>query len=196
MATYYSGKSTLATSVKLYSDAALTIPAANGYYSSNGISRYQETGVLQTQASCSPCVELPYTVLSIIEYSVGSSGSSFKFKLSNALPFDIDVKNAIATLYPSLSDCNSLNTPTYQDSCTSHIIAANTSGIQSENGSTPPSCVSVENYYYYKINNSINITVGANTYSNLGNGYILTVNGWDIFIQIYSQCFLLSTNCI
>ena len=195
MATYYSGKPTLAASAKLYMDAALTIPAANGYYSANGISRYQDAGVLQTQAACAPCVDLPYTVLSIVEYSVGISSSTFSFRLSNALPFDINVQNAVVDMYESISSCNLDGVPDYQDTCPSRIITTGSLGIQTANGSTPPSCTVVQNYYY-KMDNPINITIGPNTYNNLSNGDILTVGGWDIFIQLYPECYLLSTNCI
>lgn len=194
MAIYYSKKSTLAASTALYTDASLTTPAANGYYAENGISRYQDSGILQTQASCSPCINLPYTVLSLVKYSIWGSTSKFEFNLSNPLPFDIDVKNAGVNMYSTISNCNSSNTPDYQDTCTSHIILANSSGIQNENGSTPPLCSSVENYYY-KMNSPINITVGVNTYNNLSNGYILTVNGYDIFIQLYPECYFLTTTC-
>jgi len=195
MAIYYSGKPTLASSAKLYSDIGLTIPAADGYYSADGIVRYQNAGMLQTQAACSTCVDLPYTVLSLTEYSVGSSSSLFEFNLSNALPFDIDVKNAVVDIYASLSYCDLDGVPDYQDTCVSRIILANTSGIQTENGSTPPLCSAVQGYYY-KMNNPINITVGGNTYNNLSNGDVLTVGGWDIFIQLYPECFLLTTTCI
>jgi hypothetical protein len=195
MTIFYSGKPTLAASTALYTDPALTILAPNGYYSVDDISRYQYAGVLQTQATCSPCIDLPYTVLSLIEYSVGISNSIFSFKLSNALPFDIDVKNAVVDIYPTISDCNLLNTPAYQDTCVSKLILASTSGVQTENGSTPPLCTAVQNYYY-KMNNPINITVGGTTYNNLSNGDILTVGGWDIFIQLYPECYLLKTDCI
>lgn len=195
MAIYYSGKPTLSESTKLYTDAALTIQATDGYYSRDGIVRYQNSGGLQTEAACSSCIDLPYTVLSLTEYSVGSSSSLFEFRLSNALPFDVDVQNAIVDIYATLSYCNLDGVPDYQDTCVSHIIAASTSGIQTENGSTPPPCSTVQGFYY-KMNNPINIIIGGNAYNNLSNGDILTVGGWDIFIQLYPECYLLSTNCI
>ena len=195
MAIYYSGKSTLSSSAKLYSDIGLTIPAADGYYSADGIVRYQNAGVLQTQAACSTCVDLPYTVLSLTEYSVGSSSSLFEFRLSNALPFDIDVQNAVVDIYATLSYCNLDGIPDYQDTCISRIIPTGAFGIQTENGSTPPPCLTVSGYYY-KMNNPINIIIGGNAYNNLSNGDVLTIGGWDIFIQLYPECFLLTTNCI
>jgi hypothetical protein len=195
MATYYSSKPTLAESTALYTDTLLTIPADNGYYSADGVSRQQTSGVLQTQATCAPCVDLPNTVLTLVDYNVGSSISNFKYTLTNSLPFDITISLSGVNIYSDLNLCNidSLSYD-YQDTFPSTTIIANATSIIG-NGNTPPPCATVFGYYYRPINN-ISLIIGGNTYSNLYNGYKVTVGGHDIFIQIYPSCFFITTECV
>lgn len=195
MATYYSSKATLATSTALYTDINLTTPAPNGYYSADGISRAQTGGVLQTQAACAPCVDLPNTVITLVDYSVGSSTSNFKYTLTNSLPFDIAISSSGVNIYSDLNLCNldSLGYD-YQDTFPSITVLANTT-FAVGNGSTPPPCATVFGYNYRPMN-KLNLIIGGITYENLYNGYKVTVNGYDIFVQIYPSCFFITTNCV
>jgi hypothetical protein len=52
---YLGGGNTLASAVSIYTDAALTTQAPNGYYSQGGLVRQQIAGVLQAQQSCPGC---------------------------------------------------------------------------------------------------------------------------------------------
>ncbi len=54
-AQYYLDGPTFASAVGVYTDAALTVPAANGYYSLGGVVRQAIGGVLQAQQSCPSC---------------------------------------------------------------------------------------------------------------------------------------------
>ena len=53
---YYLNGTTLTTSTNIYSDAALTTPAPDGFYSQNGFYREAVAGVLGTTQACSSCV--------------------------------------------------------------------------------------------------------------------------------------------
>lgn len=52
---YYLDGATFASAIGVYTDAALTVAAPNGYYSQNGIVRQQTGGVLAAQENCPGC---------------------------------------------------------------------------------------------------------------------------------------------
>lgn len=54
-ATYYLNAASLAAATTVYTDAGLTTPAPNGYYSDASIVRQQLSGVLQPQSACPGC---------------------------------------------------------------------------------------------------------------------------------------------
>ena len=197
MATYYSSKLTLAASTALYTDNALTTLAPTGYYSADGISRQQAGGLLQTQASCAPCVMTPYTVLSLSKYAVDIEDSYFTFKLTNSLLFDITISNAKVSMFTNIDTCNLNGTPAYQDICANSTIVNNTLSIIG-NGTVNTPCNDLIGYYYHAVD-SVNITIGANTYTDVNNGDKINIggiNGVDIYIQLYPSCSPVSPNCV
>jgi hypothetical protein len=194
MATYYSSKLTLAASTALYTDQALTILAPNGYYSADGISRVQTAGVLQTQATCAPCVQIPYTVLTLIDYTADIEDSYFEFTLTNSLPFDITISNAKTEIFNNLTNCDLDGTPAYQDTCVDTVMVANTTSIIGIGNANIP-CNNLVAHYYHAVD-SIDLIVGGTPYINLINGSKLFIGGRDIYIQLYPSCFPVSPNCI
>ena len=194
MATYYSSKLTLAASTALFTDSGLVTPAPNGYYSSEGIVRQQTSGeLISGSPTCAICEPTPYTVLSLKNYNVNADDSHFIYNLSNVLPFAINVSNAKVKIYSTLNLCNLAGTPAYEDTSISHSFNVGASGNAQENGSTAPVCSTVVGMYYHIVN-SVNVTIGIDTYT-VNNGDILTVGGYDIFIQLYQPCFKLTTDC-
>ncbi len=53
--TYYLNGASLALASAVYTDAALTTLAPDGFYSDNSIVREQVSGVLQAQSACPGC---------------------------------------------------------------------------------------------------------------------------------------------
>lgn len=75
---YLGGGSTLASAVSVYTDAALTTQAPNGYYSQGGLVRQQISGVLQAQQSCPGCgtlISLCYSDVDAFDACCGCSPS-------------------------------------------------------------------------------------------------------------------------
>lgn len=68
--TYYLNAASLALASAVYTDAALTTLAPNGFYSDSSIVREQVSGVLQAQSSCPGCgveVSLCFSTVSVAD---------------------------------------------------------------------------------------------------------------------------------
>jgi len=194
MAIYYSDKLTLEASTTLYTDIALTIPAENGYYSSDDIVREQVYGTLISGSStCIPiCPPPAYAVLTLKSYDISASNSNFRFELTNnTLPFNITISNITVNTYSNQYYCVTDGVTEYTDTCSSCVLLFGTGAIIG-NGSTPPPCTLTGRYYH--VVDSMDLTIGAFTYTVL-NGNKLTVGGYDIFIQLYDFCFPLQAIC-
>lgn len=194
MAIYYSDKLTLGESTTLYTDIALTIPAENGYYSSDDIVREQVYGTLISGSStCIPiCPPPAYAVLTLKAYDINASNSNFRFELTNnTLPFNITISNITVNTYSNQYYCVTSGATEYTDTCGACVLLLGTGAIVG-NGLTPPPCTLYGRYYH--VVDSIDLTIGATTYP-LNNGDKLTIGGYDIFIQLYDFCFPLQAIC-
>ena len=79
-ATYYFDGLSFATAIALFTDQALTIKAADGYYALGTISRRQVNGLLQSAANCTDCgdaISLCYDVTSASEVCCVGCGTTY-----------------------------------------------------------------------------------------------------------------------
>ena len=116
--TFYLDAGSLSTSTTVYSDAALTVPAADGWYQAivfgNSIVRNQLSGVLGSVQSCASCVEDCRDV-SLPPVSVTLTGNSIydiTYDLGNsvgvsAIRFSPDIAGGIFVTYDGVTKSDS-----------------------------------------------------------------------------------------
>ena len=116
--TFYLNGDTLSTATTVYSDAALTVPAADGWYQAivngNSIVRNQVAGVLSSVQICASCVEDCRDV-SLPPVSVTLTGNSFydiTYDLGNspgvsAIRFTPDIAGGIFVTYDGVTKSDS-----------------------------------------------------------------------------------------
>ena len=149
---YYLNGTTLTTSTNIYSDAALTTPAPDGFYSQNGFYREAVAGVLGTTQACSSCVSsCPinisslmtstglYTVEVEITATVGAIIITFD---PRSTPYAIratynnTVYNAISSPVDGYHKATSATNPTYigndSDPCASTLFSNSPYGAVTE----------------------------------------------------------------
>lgn len=193
MATYYSSKLTLADSVSLFTDPALTIPAPDGYYSVDGISRRQVGGVLLTEAACAPCVETPYTVLSLTKYTSDIDDSYFTFQLTNTVGFNIGISDATVSIFSNLPNCELDGTPQHTDTAAPAVLLSNTNTIISKGTANIP-CANLFSDYYHPVD-SLTLSILGTTFPGVNNGDKINIGGVDIYVQIYPTCSRVNADC-
>jgi len=195
-ATYYSSKLTLEDSVSLYTNPELTILAPDGYYSVDGVSRRQLNGVLETEAVCAPCVETPYSVLSLTKYTADIDDSYFTFQLTNVVPFAITISNAKVSIFSNLENCNLDGTPQNQDIAAVVTLPQNLKTITAKGTANIP-CSNLFGDYYHAVD-SLNLNILGFDYPNVNNGEKINiggVNGIDLYVQIYPTCSKVNADC-
>jgi hypothetical protein len=196
MSIYYSEQLTLADSTSLFLDAALTQVAGMGYYSSDGIVREQNSsGALVAGSTNCPttCAPPSYVVLTLNDFYVDASHSNFKFVLTNStLPFNVIISDVVVNIWQSEYLCTTTAFAEYVPACTPCTLLSNTDTIISYGTSSPPCAAYVGRFY--RVIDSIKLTIGGTVYT-LHNEEKLTINGFDIFIQLQPYCFPVKTTC-
>lgn len=149
---YYLNGTTLTTSTNIYSDAALTTPAPDGYYSQNGFYREAVGGVLGTTQACASCVSscplnIPtnmtstglYTVEVALSATLGAVVITFDPRSTPygiRATYDGVVYNAVSSPVDGYHRATSTTNPTYlgngSDPCASTLFSNSPYGAVTE----------------------------------------------------------------
>lgn len=148
MTTYYLDGTTLSNSTTIYSDAAMTTAAADGYYSDGIISRQAVGGVLYAPTTCLECLaQCGETIILsegntgyyMIEYNVGAATGAIGIKFTPIRAADGIFVEYDGNFYNSLSSINGLS-------------AASDVDVPNYVGNTASTCsfhmVDLDNYEY------------------------------------------------
>jgi hypothetical protein len=188
MAVFYSDNPTLSLATAIYTDAALTTKAADGYYSDQTISRRQDGGFLLAAEACANCSANPATsTLTFSAYDGGTyPGAKFYFMLSNPLVTnDITIENAQIDAFDS-TDCLSFTTAT--DFLAAPLVLL--AGTNNANGLGGGLDCALTGVVRYKRFNSLTVN-GTSVF----NGSIIDIGGCLVTIVINSTtCETLSCN--
>jgi len=181
MAIFYSDNPTLSLATAIYTDAALTIKAPDGYYSDQTISRRQDGGILLAAEACANCSANPATsTLTFESYNAGlGSLSKFYFFLTNPLVTDaIVIEGAQVSAYTS-TNCSTI------EAASDFLPVAITipAGVNNGNGSgSGMACESTGLVSYKKFNS---ITVNG---TSVFNGSVIDIGGCLVTIVINTAC--------
>jgi len=124
-ATYYSDNPTLSLATAIYTTAALTTKAPDGYYSDQTISRRQLTvNGITTLLAPEACANCSGTVVTLtfeefrVDKTTGGQGNIFSFTLSDGT-------------VPTLLTINNISVITYTDiDCTTGAVTTSASGLE------------------------------------------------------------------
>jgi len=170
---YYLNGTTLTTSTNIYSDAALTTPAPDGFYSQNGFYREAVAGVLGTTQACPSCISscplnistlMSSTGLYSVEVEINATVGAVIITFDpRSTPYAIratynnTVYNAISSPVDGYHKATSSTNPTYigngSDPCASTLVS-----------NSPYGAVTEYNWYdtaFYDTGNTSSVVVSA-----------------------------------